>query len=722
MPEERFSTASPLPPRLHRLHELALDLWWSWDDRARSVFRQLDYSLWRATAHNPVQMLQRISPERLSDAAADPNFLKAYDEAIFGLDQARTVAHPWWRDKQSMLGNGSIAYFSAEFALHQSLPIYAGGLGVLAGDHCKEAADLGLPFVGIGFMYPQGYFRQRMSNEGWQEERYEKISWTDAPIEAAITPDGRPCITAVPLGDRTVLAAVWRVRLGRVRLFLLDTDLAENAPWDRELSARLYGGDRETRIQQEIILGIGGVRALRALGITPTVWHLNEGHAAFVALQRIREIIEQGRSFDDALEEVKRSTVFTTHTPVPAGHDAFPFQLVEKHLASTWGEIGQHRRSFLALGEYDNGSGSQFNMTALALRTAAFVNGVSALHGEVTRSMWRPMWPDTPADQIPVRSITNGVHVPTWMGGPVFALLDHHFGPGWLDHVDETELWERLNDIPDAEIWQMRQALRNDLFSFIRERMRSRFSQEHVGQSRIVSAGAMLDPEALTLGYARRFTAYKRPEMIFHDSDRLARILNATDRPVQIVFAGKAHPADEPAKHNLQRVFRHALDPKFGGRIAFIDDYDMHVAHYLVQGCDVWLNNPRKPLEASGTSGMKASLNGVPHLSIGDGWWAEGFNGRNGWLIDGHTNPDDHAATDAADANALYELLENDVVPAFYDRDRGGRGLPRRWIAIVREAMRSNVPRFSTRRMVKQYVTEMYGPAAQAKSTSDLKS
>jgi starch phosphorylase len=722
MSEERFSKAAPLPDRLHRLHELALDLWWSWDDRARQVFRQLDYTLWRATAHNPVQMLQRITAERLKAAAADPEFLRSYDEAIFGLDQARTVAHPWWRDQQAMLGGGSIAYFSAEFALHQSLPIYAGGLGVLAGDHCKEAADLGLPFVGVGFMYPQGYFRQRMTNDGWQEERYERISWTDSPIETAITPDGRPCITAVPLGDRTVLAAVWRVRLGRVRLFLLDTDLSENAPWDRELSARLYGGDRETRIQQEIILGIGGVRALRALGIQPTVWHLNEGHAAFVALQRIREIIEQGRSFDDALEEVKRSTVFTTHTPVPAGHDAFPFHLVEKHLASTWGEIGQHRQSFLALGEYDNGGGSQFNMTALALRTSAFVNGVSALHGEVTRSMWRPMWPDTPADQIPVRSITNGVHVPTWMAGPVFALLDHHFGPGWLDHVDEPELWERLNDVPDAEIWQMRQALRKDLFSFIRERMRSRFLQEHVGQSRIVSAGAMLDPEALTIGYARRFTAYKRPEMIFHDAERLARILNKIDQPVQIVFAGKAHPADEPAKHNLQRVFKHALDPKFGGRLAFIDDYDMHVAHYLVHGCDVWLNNPRKPLEASGTSGMKASLNGVPHLSIGDGWWAEGFNGRNGWLIESGANPDDHAATDAADANALYELLENEVVPAFYDRDRDGRGLPRRWLAIVREAMRSNVPRFSTRRMVKQYVTEMYGPASQARTISDLRS
>ena len=714
MPEERFANAASLPARLHRLHELAVDLWWSWDDRARQAFRQLDYTLWRATAHNPVQMLQRISAERLQAAAADPDFVKAYDEALFGLDEARGGAHPWWREHASMLGGGSIAYFSAEFALHQSLPIYAGGLGVLAGDHCKEAADLGLPFVGIGFMYPQGYFRQRMSTDGWQEERYERISWTDAPIEAAITPDGRPCITAVPLGDRTVLAAVWRVRLGRARLFLLDTDLAENAPWDRELSARLYGGDRETRIQQEVILGIGGVRALRAMGIAPTVWHLNEGHAAFVALQRIREMIEHGRSFEDALDEVKRSTVFTTHTPVPAGHDAFPFHLVEKHLAGTWGEIGQHRQNFLALGEYDNGSGSQFNMTALALRTSGFVNGVSALHGEVTRSMWRPMWPDTPSDQLPVRSITNGVHVPTWMGGPVFALLDHHFGPGWLDKVDDAELWERLNDIPDQEIWQMRQAMRDDLFSFIRERMRSRFSQEHVAQSRIVSAGAMLDPEALTLGYARRFTAYKRPEMIFHDPDRLARILNNIDRPVQIVFAGKAHPADEPAKHNLQRVFKHALDPKFGGRLAFIDDYDMHVAHYLVQGCDVWLNNPRKPLEASGTSGMKASLNGVPHLSIGDGWWAEGYNGRNGWLIESQANPDDHAAIDAADANALYELLEQEVVPAFYDRDRGGRGLPRRWIAIVREAMRSNVPRFSTRRMVKQYVMEMYGPAARA--------
>lgn len=712
MSEERFATAAPLPARIHRLHELALDLWWSWDKRAREVFRRLNYELWRSTAHNPVRMLQGITAEQLAAAAIDPAFLKAYDQAIFGLDEARTQAHPWWKERAAMMNGGSIAYFSAEFALHQSLPIYAGGLGVLAGDHCKEAADLGVPLVGVGFMYPQGYFLQRMSNDGWQEERYQRISWTEAPIEAALTPDGKPCITAVPLGDRTVLAAVWRVRLGRVRLFLLDTDLAENAPWDRELSARLYGGDRETRIQQEIILGIGGVRALRALGITPTVWHLNEGHAAFVALQRIREGIEKGQSFDQALDTVRRSTVFTTHTPVPAGHDAFPFHLVEKHLAGSWGEIGEHRPQFLALGEYDNGSGSQFNMTALALRTSAHVNGVSALHGEVTRTMWRPMWPDLPADQIPVRSITNGVHVPTWMAGAVLEVLNQHFGAGWLDHVDEPELWERLLDIPDSEIWTMRNAMRMDLFSFIRERMRSRWSDEQVSPARIVAAGSMLDPQALTLGYARRFTAYKRPELIFHDPDRLARILNAIDRPVQIVFAGKAHPADEPAKHHLQRVFKHALDPRFGGRLAFIDDYDMHLAHYLVHGCDVWLNNPRKPLEASGTSGMKAALNGVPHLSIGDGWWAEGYNGRNGWLIESHTNPDDQEATDAADAESLYTLLENDIVPLFYDRDQ--RGLPRRWIQVVREAMRSNVPRFSTRRMVKQYITEMYTPAASA--------
>jgi starch phosphorylase len=709
---ERFAVAAPLPSRIHRLHELALDLWWSWTPNARQVFRRLDYPLWRYSAHNPVRMLMAIAAARLQDAAQDPAFLAFYDQAIAGLDEARAAKGTWWAEHGPPLNGKVIAYFSAEFALHQSLPIYAGGLGVLAGDHCKEASDLGVPLIGIGFMYPQGYFHQRLSTDGWQEEHYERLNWTDAPIETALTKDGKPAITAVPLGDRTVLAAVWRVRVGRVRLLLLDTDLEENAPWDRELSARLYGGDRETRLQQEIILGVGGVRVLRGLGLEPAVWHLNEGHAAFVALQRIRERLERGSSFDDALEEVRRTTVFTTHTPVPAGHDAFPCHLVENHLASCWGEIGQHRQRFLALGEYDNGQGPQFNMTALALRTAANVNGVSALHGEVTRAMWQPIWPELPVEQVPVKSITNGVHVPTWIAGAMVDLFNKHLGPHWLDQQDDPAFWDRLNDIPDEDLWAARQILRAELFIFIRERVRQRWAAENVNPIQLVRGGAMLDPHALTIGYARRFTAYKRPELIFHDPERLAKILTAPNRPVQVVFAGKAHPADDPAKHHLQQVFHRTLDPMFAGRIAFIDDYDMHVAHCLVGGCDVWLNNPRKPLEASGTSGMKASLNGVPHLSVGDGWWAEGFNGRNGWLIDSHPVPDDVAATDAADAASLYRLLEEQVVPAFYDRDE--RLVPRQWLQVVREAMRSNLPRFSARRMVKQYVNEMYTPAGQS--------
>ena len=713
---ERFVTAAPLPNPIHRLHELALDLWWSWNPVARQVFRRLDYPLWRVSAHNPVRMLMAIDAARLQEAAQDLSFLDLYDRAMVGLDEARSAKNTWWTHNGPPLSGKVIAYFSAEFALHQSLPIYAGGLGVLAGDHCKEASDLGVPLVGVGFMYPQGYFHQRISVDGWQQENYERLDWTNAPIDTALTREGKPAITAVPLGDRTVLAAVWRVRVGRVRLYLLDTDLEENAPWDRELSARLYGGDRETRLQQEIILGVGGVRVLRALGLEPAVWHLNEGHAAFVALQRIREWLEHGASFDQALDEVRRTTVFTTHTPVPAGHDAFPFHMVEKHLAGCWGEIGQHRPRFLSLGEYDNGGGSQFNMTALALRTASHVNGVSTLHGEVTRSMWHPIWPDVPVSKVPVKSITNGVHVPTWISGPAIDLFNRHLGPDWLDHQDDEAFWNRLSDISDEELWKARQTMRAELFVFIRERLRQRWTQERPMPIQIVRGGAMLDPDALTIGFARRFAAYKRPELIFHDAERLARILNASKRPVQIVFAGKAHPADDPAKHHLQRVFHRSLDAMFAGRVAFIDDYDMHVAHCLVAGCDVWLNNPRKPLEASGTSGMKASLNGVPHLSIGDGWWAEGFNGRNGWLIESRTDPNDHAATDAADAESLYTLLEEQVVPAFYERDE--RQIPRRWLVVVREAMRSNLPRFSARRMVKQYVNEMYAPAAQATLTT----
>ncbi len=702
------SSTPPIPSRLHRLPELATDLWWTWNATARDVFRKLDYPLWRQTAHNPVLMLRSIAPDLLARAAADPAFLALYDRALAALDAARSARDTWWQHRHPE-GQGPIAYFSAEFALHQSLPIYAGGLGVLAGDHCKEAGDLGIPLIGVGFMYPQGYFHQMVSPEGWQQEVYERLNWEDAPVEQAIGPDGRPCVIAVPLGNRTVLVSVWLVRLGRVKLFLLDTDLEENAPWDRELSARLYGGDRETRIQQEIILGIGGVRALKALGIQPAAWHLNEGHAAFVVLQRIRDRIEEGASFEAALESVRRTTVFTTHTPVPAGHDAFPFTLVETHLAGAWGTLGAYRDAFLALGHYDNGSGPLFNMTALALRTANYVNGVSQLHGQVTRDMWGPIWPGVENDRRPVRAITNGTHVPTWLSMEMATLFDKHLPGGWRERQDDQSVWDAVAGIPDDELWETRTALRTYLFTFLRERARRRWKEEHVTAARVVAAGTLLDPGALTIGFARRFTGYKRSELIFHDPDRLVRILTAARRPVQLVFAGKAHPADETGKHNIQKVYRRAVDPMFAGRIAFVDDYDLHVAHFLVQGCDVWLNNPRKPLEASGTSGMKASINGVPHLSIGDGWWAEGYSGRNGWLIEAQSPSGDADAVDAADAEALYQLLEREVVPTFYDRD--AQGIPRRWLAFVREAIRTVTPRFSARRMVKEYAENMYVPA-----------
>jgi starch phosphorylase len=698
-----------LPPRLSRLSDLANDLWWTWNT-GREVFRRLDYPLWRQTAHNPVMMLQRLPPGTLERAAADPAFLAVYDSAIAALDALRTNSSPtWWHSRLGAASSNVVAYFCAEFALHQSLPIYAGGLGVLAGDHCKEASDLGVPIVGIGFMYPQGYFRQRVSAEGWQEERYEIIDWNSAPIARAETVDGQPCTVIVPIADRAVLVQVWLIRLGRVRLLLLDTDLEQNAPWDRELSARLYGGGRETRLQQEVVLGLGGVLALRAMGFTPAVWHLNEGHAAFVVLQRLRDLLANGRSWEDALVEVRRTTVFTTHTPVPAGHDAFPFHMVEQHLSSSWGSMNGQAARFLELGTYDSGTGPQFNMTALAMRSSGAINAVSELHGIVTRDMFAPLWPDQAPNDRPVGTITNGVHVPTWMSGALAELFDRHLSPAWREQYEDPAIWARVLEIPDEEIWAARDKVRVALFQFIRERARQRWTGDQAGAGRVVAAGAMLDPHALTIGFARRFTGYKRPDLVFRDFDRLARLASDLDRPVQFVFAGKAHPADDSGKHALQNVFHRALDHRLAGRIAFIDDYDLHVAHLLVQGCDVWLNNPRKPLEASGTSGMKASMNGTLHLSIGDGWWAEGCTGSNGWMIAGKPESQDLDAVDGADAAALYALIENEVVPTFYERD--ARGIPRRWIAMVKQAILTVTPRFSTRRMLKQYAETAYLPA-----------
>jgi glycogen phosphorylase len=697
-----------LPERVNRLGELAQDLWWTWHPKGRQVFRGLDYRLWRLTSHNPVRMLRHISPEALAQAAHQPEFLSVYDAAIAELDSDRMrTGQSWWGSRFDAASGQLIAYFSAEFAVHQSLPIYAGGLGVLAGDHAKEASDLGLPLVGVGFMYPQGYFHQQMSEDG-QHEVYETLNWADAPVELARTPSGGVCVVSVGIEDRALMVRVWQVRLGRVTLYLLDTDLETNAPADRELSARLYGGDRGVRLRQEIVLGVGGVRALRALGLSPAVWHLNEGHAAFVAVERLREAVCLGESFDVALAAVRDTTVFTTHTPVPAGHDAFPHEMVESHLAGCGEGWAQHREAFLALGRHDHGDGVAFSMTALALRTAGRANGVSRRHGEITRQAWMSASGAAAPPAHDIGSITNGVHVPSWVAPDMAQFFERRLGANWLDRHDDPPFWDRLLGAPDEDLWEVRQALRSYLFWFLRERARRLWTERRASAARVAAGGVLLDPNALTIGYARRFTSYKRPELIFQDETRLARILNAINRPVQIVFAGKSHPADEAGKAQLRRVFARALDPRFGGRIAFLEDYDLHVAHFLVQGCDVWLNTPREPLEASGTSGMKAAMNGVPHLSTGDGWWAEGYTGSNGWLIRGGGDRSDPAAVDAADAESLYRLLEESIVPTFFDRD--AHGIPRRWLRIVKEAVRTTVPNFSARRMVKQYAEEMYRP------------
>jgi starch phosphorylase len=690
------------------LQQLASDLWWSWNPVAREVFRRLDYGLWRETDHNPIKMLSAIPAARLEQAARDPEFLSSYTKAIEQLNRARSGAGRWWQERYPLLSDISIAYFSAEFGIHQSAPLYAGGLGVLAGDHCKEASDLGLPLIGVGFRYSMGYFQQMISAEGNQLEIYERFPVSEAPLERAPGPGGSPCTVTVSLAGGTVSAAVWLMRLGRVKVYLLDTDIDGNAEWARDLSAKLYVGELELRLQQELVLGVGGVRALRALGHDPAVWHLNEGHAAFVIFERIRELLEAGISLDEARETVRSSTVFTTHTPVPAGHDSFPMDWVEQQLVDFQGLDPDTRSTLFALGEDGSRNNGHFNMTALAVRGSGSCNAVSDVHRQVTRSMFASIL-DGRDDA--VLGITNGVHTPTWIAPAMDALFQTYLGAGWKEHQDDPTLWENVLSIPDEELWQVRQALRAYLVGLIRERARNRWIRQQSSATQLAANGTLLDPNVLTIGFSRRFTDYKRPELIFHDEQRFAALLNAKSTPVQVIFAGKAHPSDESGKRSLQRIYSRAADLRFAGRIAFVDEYNLHIAHFLVQGCDVWLNNPRKPLEACGTSGMKSSINGVPHLSVADGWWSEGYAQTNGWLIDPGESDDD-----AAEAQAIYRLLEEQIVPAFYGRD--SRGVPVRWMSIVKQAIRTVAPRFCARRMVKQYVEQMYVPLARrAQST-----
>ena len=706
--------APKVPGRISRLDELANNLWWSWHEKARRLFRILDNRLWRMTVHNPVKQLNEVAQDTLEAAAKDHAFLNLYDSVMLEFDADMSSSKTWFASEYSELLQGPIAFFSMEYAIHNSLPIYAGGLGALAGDICKEASELGLPLVAVGFMYPQGYFHQRISAEGWQEEVYRQLDFGTAPINRVLSPTGENTVAEVQLGDITLAIGVWKVQVGRTSIYLLDTNLEENPQQHRQLSARLYVADREQRLQQEIVLGIGGVRVLRALNIHPAVWHANEGHTAFMMLERARELVAAGLPSAEALSRVRATTVFTTHTPVMAGHDTFSSQLMEKYFDVYWKASGIDREAFFQLGRQDNDTTQTFNMTTFALRMANQRCAVSQLHGRVTRSMWHSLWPQASEDDVPVAHITNGIHVPSWVAPEVYHLFERYMGEDWIDKHDNSSLWEWVLDIPDDEWWAVHQLLKRKLIGAMREGARNRWVEDGVEPKQVLALGGLLNPETLTIGFARRFAEYKRPTLIFQDVDRLKRIINNQRRPVQIVFAGKSHPADFSSKHLLHRVYMLAADRDFRGRIAFVEDYDMHMARYLVQGIDVWLNTPRRSQEACGTSGMKASLNGVLHLSVRDGWWHEAYDGTNGWAINSDLDAPRPEEEDRADAEALYRLLEEEIAPLYYTRGRGG--VPHGWIRMVKESIRSVVPVYGTRRMLKEYTEKMYRVAAQSTS------
>jgi starch phosphorylase len=699
-----------LPRRLNRLGHLAYNLWWTWTPDAQRLFQRIDPFLWEKTYHNPIRFLKQVNRARLKAKTNDRYFLDHYDRVMRLFDEYLHPHQSWFSRTYSEHRGQVIAYFSSEFGLHETMPIYAGGLGVLSGDHVKGASDIGLPMVSVGFLYTQGYFTQHISEDGWQEARYKRLEFTEMPVLPLLTDQGQPLTISVELPGRNVLARLWEIRVGRVPLYLLDSDVDGNSPTDRELTSRLYINDLDLRISQEIILGIGGVRALRLLGYQPDVWHMNEGHSAFMALERARELVAAGKTFETAAEQVRASTVFTTHTPVPAGSDEFPHWLIDKYFTQLWPQLGLDREQFINLARHLQPWGAEtFSMPILALRHAGKRNGVSELHGQVARKMWNFLWPDVPEAEVPIGHITNGVHSSTWLARRLRNLFDRFLGSNWMEHLDDPVTWDRIEDIPDAELWTERRHLKRKLMQYVRDRAREQWLSTATHPIKIIASGVMLDPYALTIGFARRFATYKRANLILRDFNRLMEIINRPGMPVQIIFAGKSHPADEPGKLMIQDVYRAVKKAENGGRLVFLEDYDMNLARYLVQGVDVWLNTPRRPNEASGTSGQKAAMNGVLNFSVLDGWWREGYNGENGWAIGDDTEYESQEAQDEAHAQHLYQILENEIIPLFY-HERSADNLPADWIAKMKSSIRTLSPRFSIQRMVKEYTDCMYFP------------
>jgi len=703
-----------LPKRLARLSELAYNLWWTWQPEGARVFARLDSDLWQRVGHSPIRLLREISRPRLNHAAKDKEYLALYDRFFSEFDSYMSQTGTWTDQAHPELNGRPIAYFSMEFGLHETLPIYSGGLGVLAGDHLKEASDLGLPLTGVGFMYAEGYFSQRITEDGWQEALNNMQDFKNLPALPVLDDSGDRLCVDVELPDRSVSLGLWEIRVGRVPLYLLDSNLDPNTDSDKNLTARLYWSDLDRRVTQELLLGVGGVRALRALGYNPSVWHMNEGHAAFLTLERVRELVAGGDTYEKAIAKTRGQNVFTTHTPVSAGNDEFPLWLVEKYLAALWPQLNLTRDQFFDIARHQMPQGDTFSMGVLALRNAEGRNAVSELHGRVARKMWHFLWKEKEENDVPITYVTNGVHVSNWMARRLAYLFRYYLGEDWYQHLDEPDLWSKVDEIPDLELWAIRQHLKRKLAFHMRERVRDRWTKGGFHPVQVVSSGVLINPYALTIGFARRFATYKRASLVLTDVDRLLRIINRPNMPVQIIFAGKAHPADEPGKHLIQEVYRQLKRAETGGRIVFLEDYDMNLARYLVQGVDVWMNTPRRPMEASGTSGMKAALNGALNFSVLDGWWREAYNGHNGWAIGEDKELESQSVQDAQDAKSLYDTLENEIIPMFYDRD--SREISHEWIERVKDSMKTNIPQFSTRRMVKEYVERLYVKALQPSS------
>jgi starch phosphorylase len=697
---------------------IARNLWWSWHPEVVNLFRDLDPVRWRQLGHNPIALLTEMTPEQLAERASDMVLTTRINQATRRLkDYLSKTQTTWGAREAGVLGSRPVAYFSAEFGIHESVLIYSGGLGVLSGDHIKSASGLDVPLVAIGLFYDQGYFKQHLDSNGMQLEEYVDTKVKTQPMEPACDKAGNPITVAIDTLDGQLLAKLWLMRVGRVKLYLLDCDVEGNPPEDRELTSRLYGGDVRTRIRQELVLGVGGVKALRELGITPGVYHLNEGHSAFAPLEAMRERMhEDGMTFDDALREVAQRTVFTTHTPVPAGHDRFEGALVEEHLGPLRKELGITYEQLMGLGRVEPQNESEsFCMTVIGLKLSRRANAVSNLHGHVSRRMWAHLWPWRVEEEIPIGHITNGVHVPSWLAYPMQSLYDKYLDADWQQNMGDPEVWQNIYTVDRGELWETHNALKSRLLDFVRRRLSRQCRRRNEDQGAIEAARSALDPSALTIGFARRFATYKRADLFMSNLERMSELINDISRPVQFIFAGKAHPADEPGKHLIQRIANLRHDPRFCGRVVFVEDYDINVGRHLIQGVDVWLNNPRRPLEASGTSGQKVVFNGGLNCSVLDGWWAEAFNGKNGFAIGNGNQHTNEELGDARDAEELFSVLENEIIPLFYHRDADG--LPLEWIERMTNSIATLTARFSAHRMVMDYVTKSYLIAAGGQSS-----